>query len=219
MREAEFTLTRSRTISGKTRGRVLAARLSKWMGRKAARISRRVNLLLIESSYRQPSRRVSTLMSRQRSLSARQSPFRPTLLNASRTRQNKLTGEAWGVHRSLTQNHASFQVLDEVMGLCSRPDGNDGKIKYRDFARLMWDDEVHEQLQDKPRPFKIGAKSEMHPVRHLFLPLRSAGFYNDNVQPRATVFGVNLALPRYSLVCTIPRASHIMIVVHTMTRR
>lgn len=99
---------------------------------------------------------------------------------------------------------ASLQVLDEVMGLCSRRDGNDGRIKYRDFARVMWDDDVHVQLQDVPRPFKIGAKSDMRPVRHLFLPLKSAGFYNDNVQPRATIFGVKPTLPRSPLIRATP---------------
>lgn len=63
-------------------------------------------------------------------------------------------------------------------------------MRYKDFARVMWSDDVHHQLQTPEPEFTIGAKSEMRPLRHLFLPLKSAGFYNDNIQPRATIFGV-----------------------------
>jgi hypothetical protein len=84
-------------------------------------------------------------------------------------------------------------LLEEVQLLGTR---GGGAWDFSTLADTLWDDEIAQ------RPPTRALDKGGRPRKHLFLPNVSCGFYNDNVAPASTLFGIKKVLS-----CCPPRAS------------
>jgi hypothetical protein len=84
-------------------------------------------------------------------------------------------------------------LLEEVQLLGTR---GGGAWDFSTLADTLWDEEIAQ------RPPTRALDKGGRPRKHLFLPNVSCGFYNDNVAPASTLFGIKKVLS-----CCPPRAS------------
>mmetsp|Transcript_45578 Transcript_45578/g.108293 ORF Transcript_45578/g.108293 Transcript_45578/m.108293 type:complete len:254 (+) Transcript_45578:3-764(+) len=72
-------------------------------------------------------------------------------------------------------------LLEEVAAIACQ---GGGTWSYSTLADSLWDDEI------AGRPMTQALDKGGRPKKHLFLPLAATGFYNDNVEPRPSLFGI-----------------------------
>ena len=85
--------------------------------------------------------------------------------------------------------------------MMSVPDSN--IFSYSTLASSLWSDDLVEH------PAKPASRKDIHHKKHLFLSNSTSGFYNDNIEPKPSVFGLKKGSSsvRYAPTeCTAARA-------------